>query len=119
MKATTLAVSSNCATSTEPLLPLSCAQTWTGVVTSLILPNYGIVDGDAFYVDAVVQGRLPKVRRASDSKCQFLLLLWLVVLFNKCTCCGAGKVSTRQVQSSLYFIRCGKWEGSQTIGALQ
>lgn len=34
-------------------------QTWTGMVTQLIPPNYGIVDGTAFYVNAVVQGRLP------------------------------------------------------------
>lgn len=32
---------------------------WTGTVTQLIPPNYGIVDGDAFYVTAVVSGQLP------------------------------------------------------------
>lgn len=31
------------------------------MVTQLIPPNYGIVDGTAFYVNAVVQGRLPQV----------------------------------------------------------
>lgn len=36
-------------------------QGWTGVVSELIPPNYGIVDGDAFYVTAVVAGRAPVV----------------------------------------------------------
>ncbi len=36
-----------------------------GTVTSLIPPNYGIVDGDAFYVNAVVVGSLPQVRRVA------------------------------------------------------
>lgn len=34
---------------------------WIGTVTSLIPPNYGIVDGDSFYVNAVVGGQLPQV----------------------------------------------------------
>ena len=37
-------------------------QAWTGSVTQIIPPNYGIIDGSAFYVHAVVQGgRLPQV----------------------------------------------------------
>ena len=44
--------------------PLSFPQAWVGSVTQLIPPNYGIVDGSAFYVHAVVQGgRLPQVGR--------------------------------------------------------
>ena len=37
-------------------------QAWVGCVTQLIPPNYGIVDGSAFYVHEVVKGgRLPQV----------------------------------------------------------
>ena len=37
-------------------------QAWTGSVTQIIPPNYGIIDGSAFYVHAIVQGgRLPQV----------------------------------------------------------
>lgn len=32
-----------------------------GAVTQLIPPNYGIVDGNAFYVEPVVEGKLPAV----------------------------------------------------------
>lgn len=32
---------------------------WTGKVTEIIPPNYGIVDGNAFYVHDVVAGRIP------------------------------------------------------------
>ena len=47
-------------------------QTWTGMVTQLIPPNYGIVDGTAFYVNAVVQGRLPQVGAQSTTLCLVL-----------------------------------------------
>lgn len=36
-------------------------QTFIGQVTQIIPPNYGIVDDDTFYVDAVVTGRIPQV----------------------------------------------------------
>ena len=41
----------------QRLSPL--AQAWVGSVTQLIPPNYGIVDGNAFYVTPVVVGRPP------------------------------------------------------------
>lgn len=44
------------------LLTSLCAmQTFIGSVTQIIPPNYGIVDDDTFYVDAVVTGRIPQV----------------------------------------------------------
>jgi hypothetical protein len=36
-------------------------QTWVGTVTQIIPPNYGIVDGDSFYVDQLVVGKRPQV----------------------------------------------------------
>ena len=39
------------------LRPPGCR--WTGTVTQIIPPNYGIVDGNAFYVHDVVAGRVP------------------------------------------------------------
>ncbi|BDA43873.1 probable cell division cycle and apoptosis regulator protein 1 [Coccomyxa sp. Obi] len=36
-------------------------RTWVGTVTQLIPPNYGIVDGNAFYVNPVVVGPPPSV----------------------------------------------------------
>lgn len=33
-----------------------------GTVTELIPPNYGIVDGEAFFVNQVVIGKPPQVR---------------------------------------------------------
>lgn len=36
-------------------------KTWVGTVTQLMPPNYGIVDGIAFYVDSLVVGRPLKV----------------------------------------------------------
>ena len=43
-------------------LTFCCAvQTFIGQVTQIIPPNYGIVDDDTFYVDAVVTGRIPQV----------------------------------------------------------
>jgi hypothetical protein len=36
-------------------------QSWVGTVTQLIPPNYGIVDGEAFYVTPVVVGVPPSV----------------------------------------------------------
>ncbi|KAK9843771.1 hypothetical protein WJX81_005663 [Elliptochloris bilobata] len=44
-----------------PPSPVPAVRNWTGVVSQLIPPNYGIVDGDAFYVTAVVAGRPPVV----------------------------------------------------------
>eukprot|EP00798_Chlamydomonas_sp_ICE-L_P009443 gene9443-8900_t len=44
-----------------PLLDTPTRKVWVGAVSQLIPPNYGIVDGDAFYVTAVVQGRIPQV----------------------------------------------------------
>ena len=38
-----------------------CLQSWVGAVTQLIPPNYGIVDGNAFYVEPVVVGQIPGV----------------------------------------------------------
>lgn len=38
-----------------------CLQSWVGAVTQLIPPNYGIVDGNAFYVEPVVVGHIPGV----------------------------------------------------------
>lgn len=36
-------------------------QSWVGTVTELIPPNYGIVDGEAFFVNQIVVGNLPQV----------------------------------------------------------
>lgn len=36
-------------------------QSWIGTVTELIPPNYGIVDGEAFFVNQIVVGNLPQV----------------------------------------------------------
>lgn len=36
-------------------------QSWTGTVTELIPPNYGIVDGNAFFINQVVMGKTPQV----------------------------------------------------------
>ena len=44
-------------------LAVLAIQTWTGTVSELIAPNYGIVDGEAFFVNQVVAGRLPQVNR--------------------------------------------------------
>lgn len=54
----------------EPILfLLLLKQAWVGSVTQLIPPNYGIVDGSAFYVHAVVQGgRLPHVGTVLDNR---------------------------------------------------
>lgn len=38
-----------------------CPQSWVGTVTELIPPNYGIVDGEAFFVHQIVVGTLPQV----------------------------------------------------------
>lgn len=37
-------------------------RTWTGTVTHIIPPNYGVIDGDAYYINAVVVGEIPRVR---------------------------------------------------------
>lgn len=47
---------------------------WVGTVTQLIPPNYGVVDGDAYYINAVVVGDVPKVGAA---------LPWLLELASK------------------------------------
>lgn len=36
-------------------------RTWAGTVTQIIPPNYGVIDGDAYYINAVVVGEIPKV----------------------------------------------------------
>lgn len=36
-------------------------QNWVGTVTQLLPPNYGIVDGNAFYVNPVVVGPPPSL----------------------------------------------------------
>ncbi|KAL4450685.1 hypothetical protein ABPG77_001041 [Micractinium sp. CCAP 211/92] len=36
-------------------------RTWTGTVTQIIPPNYGVIDGDAYYINAVVVGEIPRV----------------------------------------------------------
>ena len=36
-----------------------CMQSWVGSVTQLIPPNYGIVDGNAFYMEPVIVGQIP------------------------------------------------------------
>ncbi|CAL8469862.1 g9404 [Coccomyxa elongata] len=46
----------------QPMMPSpSSVRTWVGTVTQLIPPNYGIVDGNAFYVNPVVVGPPPSV----------------------------------------------------------
>ena len=62
-------------------LPLH-AQVWVGRVTQTIPPNYGIVDGDAFYVTQCVKGsRQPVVSSASAlQQAACLLTLMLSVL---------------------------------------
>ena len=35
---------------------------WVGTVTQIIPPNYGVVDGDAYYINAVVVGQIPQAR---------------------------------------------------------
>ena len=42
-------------------LVLWIAQSWVGTVTELIPTNYGIVDGEAFFVNQIVMGTLPQV----------------------------------------------------------
>ncbi|KAL4433711.1 hypothetical protein ABPG75_000152 [Micractinium tetrahymenae] len=47
-----------------PAAPAAAApgvRTWTGTVTQIIPPNYGVIDGDAYYINAVVVGEIPKV----------------------------------------------------------
>ncbi|KAL6750843.1 hypothetical protein V8C86DRAFT_3108276 [Haematococcus lacustris] len=39
----------------------SLRQVWSGVVTQLMPPNYGIVDGDSFYLEPLCSGRIPQV----------------------------------------------------------
>ncbi|PRW20657.1 SWI SNF-related matrix-associated actin-dependent regulator of chromatin subfamily A 1 isoform X1 [Chlorella sorokiniana] len=34
---------------------------WVGTVTQIIPPNYGVVDGDAYYINAVAVGQIPQV----------------------------------------------------------
>ncbi|GAB4821065.1 hypothetical protein N2152v2_008111 [Parachlorella kessleri] len=36
-------------------------KSWVGIVTQLLPPNYGIVDGDAYYIHPVVVGEIPKM----------------------------------------------------------
>ena len=36
-------------------------QSWVGSVTELIPPNYGIVDGDAYFASQIVIGNPPQV----------------------------------------------------------
>lgn len=40
---------------------LLCMQSWVGSVTELIPPNYGIVDGDAYFASQIVIGNPPQV----------------------------------------------------------
>ena len=42
--------------------PPGGVRTWTGQVSQIIPPNYGVIDGDAYYINAVVVGEVPKVR---------------------------------------------------------
>ena len=49
-----------CESNVEPRF-LWIAQSWVGTVTELIPPNYGIVDGEAFFVNQIVIGNLPQV----------------------------------------------------------
>ena len=44
-----------------PAAPAGLRQ-WVGTVTQIIPPNYGVVDGDAYYINAVVVGQIPQVR---------------------------------------------------------
>lgn len=49
-----------CASNIEPCF-LCITQSWVGTVTELIPPNYGIIDGEAFFVNQIVMGTLPQV----------------------------------------------------------
>lgn len=42
-------------------------KSWTGSVTQLLPPNYGIVDGDAYYITPVVVGQVPQGSRGEES----------------------------------------------------
>ena len=68
-------------------------QVWVGSVTQLIPPNYGIVDGNAFYVAQLVIGRQPAVgcvwkvpcmcwgpskARSTHFRCRLVLVLHMV-----------------------------------------
>lgn len=45
-------------------------QSYLGTVTALIPPNYGIIDGNAFYVNEIVVGRIPQVRLLHECMAQ-------------------------------------------------
>ena len=65
-------------------------QAWVGKVTQLIPPNYGIIDGNSFYVTPVVVGREPQVRPALPCKGRNQALLRIPVLTQSRPAAGGG-----------------------------